>query len=249
MTTSDTALPRYLQLLWGVEESNRRGPKPTMTIRDIGLAGVSIADESGWDSVSMKAVAGALGVTTMSLYRYVDSRDELQHVMIDVAYGQADPTWTGHGDWRTRLGRWAREIAAVQVRRPWLVMVPMNDAPITPNVLTWTESGLQAFEDVDFSERNKLSSLLLVDGFVRNHVRQSVQLGAVDSRGALTEDDGAYEASIAALVDEKNYPHLYAAVTSQSKAEPDGYYYADELDFGLTVLFDGLEKRMSGETG
>lgn len=242
MTTSDTALPRYLQLLWGVAESNRRGPKPTMSIRDIGLAGVSIADKGGWDSVSMKAVAGALGVTTMSLYRYVDSREELQHVMLDVAYGPADPTWTATGDWRMRLGRWAREIAAVEVRRPWLVMVPMNDAPITPNILTWTESGLQAFEKVNFSGRDKLSSLLLVDGFVRNHVRQSVQLGVVDSRGTVAEDDGSYEASIAALVDATDYPHLHAAVTSQP--QPDGNYYADELDFGLTVLFDGLENRM-----
>lgn len=245
MTTSGVALPRYLQLLWGIEDANRRGPKPTLTIRDIGAAAVSLADESGWDSVSMKAVANALGVTTMSLYRYVDSRDELQHVMLDVAYGTADPTWTATGDWRTRLDRWAREIAAALVRRPWVVMVPMNDAPITPNVLTWTETGLRAFEDVAFSGQEKLSSLLLVDGFVRNHVRQSVQLGAVNARGSVTEDDGRYETSIAALADSGTYPHLLAAVTAQSPV--GGHYYADELDYGLEVLFDGLEKRMTDQ--
>ncbi|MBA4021329.1 MAG: TetR family transcriptional regulator [Gordonia sp.] len=243
MSASTAAVPRYLQLLWGVEPTTRRGPKPALTIWDIGSAGVAIADGQGWDAVSMKSVAGALGVTTMSLYRYVDSREELQHVMLDIAYGEADPAWTSTGPWRTRLDRWAREVAAALVRRPWVVMVPMNDAPVTPNVLTWTESGLRAFEDVELRAQDKLSALLLVDGFIRNHVRQSVQLGAVDTRGTVTEDDGTYEATIARLADPKRYPLLLDTVTAQPAT--GGSYYADELDFGLGVLFDGLEKRFN----
>ena len=62
-------LPRYLQLLWGRESAGRRGPKPGRTIQEIGAAAVAIADAQGLGAVSMKSVATALGLTTMSLYR------------------------------------------------------------------------------------------------------------------------------------------------------------------------------------
>ncbi|WP_020106828.1 TetR/AcrR family transcriptional regulator [Nocardia sp. 348MFTsu5.1] len=242
MTTDDRPMPRYLQLLWGREEGGRRGPKPTLSIADIGAAAVALADERGWESVSMKAVAESLGLTTMSLYRYVDSRDELQQVMLDVAYGPADPLLTATGAWRTRLDQWARAIAAALVARPWVVMAPMHTAPVTPNLLTWTESGLQCFENVPMTGQQKLSALLLVDGFVRNHVRQSVQLGAVTERGTTT-DDGAYEASILKLAVPERYPRLIDAVADTPNTNGD--FYNEELTFGLEVIFAGLQARIN----
>jgi AcrR family transcriptional regulator len=243
MTIDDRPMPRYLQLLWGREEGSRRGPKPTLSIRDIGVAAVALADERGWEAVSMKAVAESLGLTTMSLYRYVDSRDELQQVMLDVAYGRADPSLTAEGAWRTRLDRWARAIASALLARPWVVTAPMHDAPVTPNLLTWTESGLQCFDDVLMTGQQKLSALLVVDGFVRNHVRQSVQLGAVTERGT-TPDDGSYEALIVNFAVPEHYPRLIDAVTDSSNTGGD--FYDEELTFGLEVIFDGLAARISG---
>ena len=67
---TNPALPRYLEALWGIEPAKpRRGPKPTVTVTDIGRAAVALADNSGWEMVSMKAIAESLGMTTMSLYR------------------------------------------------------------------------------------------------------------------------------------------------------------------------------------
>lgn len=241
MTTDDRPMPRHMQLLWGQEVLGRRGPKPSLSIGDIGAAAVALADQRGWESVSMKAVAESLGLTTMSLYRYVDSREDLQQVMLDVAYGRADPALTATGDWRTRLERWAREIAATLISRPWIVMAPIHAVPITPNLLTWTECGLQAFEETSMSGQQKLSALLLVDGFVRNHVRQSIQLGAVTEYG-VTADDGAFEASIVKIAAPEVYPHLVEAVTDEANTLRD--YYPEELTFGLEVIFAGLEARM-----
>ena len=93
-----TDLPRYLQLLWAREPSGRRGPKPGHTIEQIGAAAAAIADGHGLAAVSMKRVAEAIGLTTMSLYRYVDSKAELDAVMLDTAYG--DPDMRIRGDRR-----------------------------------------------------------------------------------------------------------------------------------------------------
>src|SRR5690348_6597025 len=99
-------LPRALQLMWGIEGPARPGPKPTLTISDIGAAGVRVADEAGLGAVSMAKVAAKVGFTTMSLYRYVDSKDELYAVMIDEAFGVPGPIDPALG-WRAGITQWA----------------------------------------------------------------------------------------------------------------------------------------------
>ena len=166
--------------MWGVERAGRRGPKPGLTIQQIGTAAVAVADLDGLDGVSMKAVAQTLGVTTMSLYRYVDSKDDLYAVMLDTAYGPPDMSVTARGAWRGRLERWARAVAARRLDHPWSVTVPLKEPPATPNTAGWTECGLQAFQPTNLTAQQRFSSLLLIDGFVQQHV--------VRGRNALGEE-------------------------------------------------------------
>ncbi|SIS22763.1 TetR/AcrR family transcriptional regulator [Williamsia sterculiae] len=239
-------LPRYLQLLWGLDDV-RRGPKPAFTIRDIGRAAVSVADAQGWEAASMKAIATELGVTTMSLYRYVDSKDDLLAVMLDEAFGRPSPDLTGSGDWRERLTSWSQAIAAVLVSRPWVVSMPMHRPPVTPNVLAWTDAGIRCFADTALSTQERFSSLLLVDGFIRNHVRQSDQLGALGA-GKAEASGEPYEESLARLVRPETYPALWSALQGGMDSNDDDFF-AEELTYGLEVLLDGLAQRIEGTRG
>lgn len=248
MTGDASALPRYLELLWDREVKVRRGPKPGVGIRDIGAAGVSIADRDGLDAVSMKAVGAALGMTTMSLYRYVDSKDQLLMVMLDEAYGQPTLRWGAGEEWRARAHRWSRALADAFVAHPWVVSVPLTAAPLTPNVLAWTEMGVRALEATPLGAQDTLSSLLVLDGFVRNHVRQAMQLGAIGPDGTPTPDDGSYESTIAAIVDEKRYPALLRAAQEIRSGEPSEFY-GHELAFGLGVVLDGIAARIDTVVG
>ncbi len=244
MTSAEADLPRYLAQLWGHEVRTRRGPKPAITIRDIGAAGVRVGDRGGADAISMKAVATELGMTTMSLYRYVDSKDELLAVVLDEAYGPC-PHDVGTGStWRARVDSWARSIAAGLAARPWIVDIPLSAPPATPNVLGWTDAGVAAFAGTGLPARSVLSSLLVLDGFVRNHVRQSMQLGALRSDGMRSPDDRSYEAGILDLVgDSGRLPALAAAAEEISRGDASSFY-DDELDYGLSVLLDGLADRV-----
>ena len=240
MTTNQPGLPRYLQLLWGVDTGGRRGPKPGRSIAEIGAAAVAVADRHGLAAVSMKAVAEALGLTTMSLYRYVDSKDELYAVMLDTAYGLPDPALTSRGGWRTRLERWARAIAAVRLDRPWTVLVPLREPPATPNTATWTEAGLRAFTPTSLSAQQRFSSLLLIDGFVQQHIRQSLQLGFLTQGGQSQPGGDSYPENLHALADPERFPLLLSgAGEAMDPGEPDDFF-ATELDFGLRTILDGI---------
>ncbi|GAA2061373.1 TetR/AcrR family transcriptional regulator [Williamsia deligens] len=237
-------MPRYLDLLWERSTGVRRGPKPGVGIRDIGAAGVRLADQGGPDAISMKAVAQELGMTTMSLYRYVDSKDELLAVVLDSGYGPCPDDLTSGNPWRDRVESWTRAVAAGLAARPWIVEIPLTAPPATPNVLGWTDAGVAAFAGTGLPARAVLSSLLVLDGFVRNHVRQAAQLGALRADGTRAPDDRSYERGILTLVgDTGRLPALSAAATEIAAGDASTFY-DDELTYGLTVLLDGLERRV-----
>ncbi|MFW0791750.1 TetR/AcrR family transcriptional regulator [Gordonia sp. CPCC 205333] len=242
MSGEPNSLPRYLQLMWGLDDGARRGPKPKLSIADIGEAAVAVADSEGFDAVSMKAIAQRLGLTTMSLYRYVEAKEDIYEIMLDVAYGRPADGLTADGSWRERLNAWAHAIAAQLRKRPWLTAIPMRRPPAGPNTLSWTEAGITSFDDTGLSNQAKLSSLLLVDGFVRNHVRMSSELGALDTETSSGADQ--YSVVLAQVIDDIRFPRLCSAVRSQALDDDTDDFYSEELTFGLEVIFDGIGVRI-----
>lgn len=233
-------LPRYLQLLWGREAPGRRGPRPTRTIAEIGAAGVELADRDGLAAISMKRVADAVGFTTMSLYRYVDSKEQLIDVMADLALGPPGLHY-GRLGWRRRIELWARGVAERRLAHPWMLDVARDTPPLVPNQLAWTEAGLEALAPAALTAQERLSVMLAVDGWGHQHVRQSLQLGLV---GVLEPGSEAAEYSqrIAMLVDPERFPNLVAA--SLEALDDDGEeedFYAAEFDRGLGLLLDGVD--------
>ena len=59
--------------------------------------GGAVAAAEGMGAVSMGRVATELGVSTMSLYRYVAAKDELLALMVDVTLGAAGAEGPGGG--------------------------------------------------------------------------------------------------------------------------------------------------------
>jgi AcrR family transcriptional regulator len=231
-------LPRYLQLLWGREPEGRRGPRPARTIEEIGAAAVEIADREGLDAVSMKSVASAVGFTTMSLYRYVDSRDELGAVMLDVALGAPDLHFTRAQGWRERITAWTRRLSQRRMAHPWTVEVHQAAPPLTPNAIEWMERGLEALEGADLTSQQRLSSMLAIDGWNQHHVRQSVQMGLVGARDA-EGPPGDYLQQIGVLVDAERFPRLVSA--GPEALDDEGDFFDEEFEHGLTLLLDGIE--------
>ena len=115
MSESGTHLPPAVELLWGLRDRGRRGgPKPALSLERIVAAAVELADEGGIAALSMGRLAEKLGFTTMSLYRYVASKDELLLLLLDAGIGEPPPD--PGGSWRDRAGAWCRDLTAVYRR-------------------------------------------------------------------------------------------------------------------------------------
>lgn len=129
--------------LWGVVPAPVKGPRARFTVSDIARAGVALADRHGLAGVTLAAVAAELGLTTTALYRYVDAKDTLIEVMVDVAAG---PPPEQAGSWRDRLRSWGTALLQVYLAHPWLAEVKPTRPPRCPNGIAWYDQALAALD-------------------------------------------------------------------------------------------------------
>ena len=176
-TDDDNLIPPSIELAWGRRQRGTRGPKPGLTLDRIVAAGIKVAMTEGIGALSMTRVAAELGVGTMSLYRYVAAKDELLTLMVDGALGAPPPAPPGE-DWRAGLTRWAVGVRSTYQRHSWALRVPISAPPLGPNNVAWLENALEALEATPLSEQEKLSTVLLLSGFVRNDVTLDLDLAA-----------------------------------------------------------------------
>ncbi|MGH8775049.1 MAG: TetR/AcrR family transcriptional regulator [Jiangellaceae bacterium] len=234
---------RTLELLWGRTTRPSRGPKPSLSLAGIVRVAVAIADAEGMRAVSMRRVADDLGVTTMSLYRYVPGKDDLVELMMESAVGlPPERDGGGPGHWRRDLERWARAQHVLYRRRPWMLQVPIHGPPMGPNNLAWMDSALQALFEPGLSEGDALYGLLLLSVYVRGEAQLGLGLAQAEQRTGVTqlERDMVYGGLIASLRDDPRYPALARLAESGIFEEGDDEPDAD-FDFGLQRILDGIE--------
>ena len=230
-----TDLPRAIAALWGIEESGRRGPKRTLSVAAIGAAAVAIADADGLAAVSMASVAKELGTTAMALYRYVDSRQELEAVMAEVAIGPA-PTPNPRRSWRRDLEDWARAEASQLGSHPWTLELRTGIPPVSPQLLGWTDAGMQIMLRSGLAEQPAASALLVVDGFVRSHLLLGLQF-------ADPEASRHWADQLRQVVDADTMPGLAQVLAAEAlEDEPDDPEdpLGAEFEFGLALVLDGI---------
>jgi AcrR family transcriptional regulator len=238
--SDEPALPASLEAAWGRRARPTKGPKPGLSLEQIVDAAVALAQAEGIGAVSMARVAGELGSSPMSLYRYVAAKDELLALMVDAALGPVPPP-AEKEDWRAGLTRWAWGYHDALRRHPWALQVPISGPAVTPNLTAWLDDGLRSLGGTGLPEAQKLSVMLLLSGYVRNEATLAASIGAAPG-GEIMPTWGRL---LARLTDPEAFPALHAALRSEAFAqddEPD-----DEFVFGLERVLDGIAVLVSGK--
>lgn len=239
MSDSDLPeLPRGVALAWGVAADPQRGPKREMSVEKIVDAAVALADSEGLGAVSMAAVASALGFTPMSLYRYVSAKDDLLLLMEEQAIGVPPESLREQQGWRARLRAAFEAQVLIYLRHPWVLDLPINGSPATPNSSAWLDACLESLSDTPLTEEERIAVALAVTGQSRwygivlaGYAAQARTSGLSDAEVALRES-ALYDRVITA----EDYPALRRAIDA-------GVFLseADPFRFAVERLLDGVE--------
>ncbi|WP_031506924.1 TetR/AcrR family transcriptional regulator [Streptomyces megasporus] len=247
---SGTGLPPGVETAWGLRERPGKGPRPGLSVDRIVGAAVELANAEGLQAVSMSRIAAALGASTMSLYRYVASKEELLVLMQEAAYGlpPEGPAPEEEG-WRVALAHWARSMREVLYRNLWMLRLPITSPPTTPHALAWMERGLACLRSTGLDAGEKIETILLVNGFVRNEATLAADLASAAraSGGTVQEAMAAYTRLLTRVADPERFPEIDAVLRSGVMSEegaPD-----EEFVFGLERLLDGIEVLVEARNG
>ncbi|WP_191089710.1 TetR/AcrR family transcriptional regulator [Nesterenkonia ebinurensis] len=241
--TTDTGLPRAVAIAWGMEEVPQRGPSRGLSHERIVGAAIEIADAEGLAAVTMQAVAKSLGFTTMSLYRYVSSKEELLWLMQDAALAIPEKLKLP-ADWREALRVWAGVIRVAYRSHSWALDIPRGPVSVLmPNSVRGANHGLAALRDLPLTNDEKIGVILVIS----QHVAGSVELeqNLADQGVVAVPAEGVK--ALSEVITPERFPHLVPVMES-------GNYIADdtpviesdhgidpEYDLGLDLLIAGLE--------
>jgi AcrR family transcriptional regulator len=165
-----TAAPGRGTVVAGPADVRRTHPVPPEDLnrRRIVRAAITLADADGVADLTMRRVAGHLGVATMSLYRHVDSKEALINLMIDEVLGEEplpDPPPPG---WRPRLEAMAHAQWTLFRRHTWLAPTMALLRPdIVPRAMAHSEWTIAAFEGTRVPMEQRMYVSILLFAYVR----------------------------------------------------------------------------------
>jgi AcrR family transcriptional regulator len=231
-------LPPGLALAWGVTAPGRRGPKPAHSVERIVELGIELGDTGGFEAISLQRIAGRLGMTTNAMYRYVSSKEELIVLVAEAAFGPPPDAIQQTEGWRAGATAWVHAMIERYGERPWLLDVPIRGAPVTPNMLHWTEVLLHCLDDTGLSRHDNLGCVLLLDGYARSYSSLIRQLGA-------TEGPPVESAAVAGFLLPRLKERGFLILESMLSGHEYEDTVDDDLDFGLTRILDGIDHLIS----
>ena len=189
--------------------SERKAPKRKGDQQPVGLdhvkiiaATVRLLDAEGLAGFSMRRLAADLGVTAMSVYWYVETKDHLLELALDAAMGEialpaeavqpaGEPQHlaTEGRDWREQLRQLTSEYRQVLVRHPWLSPLMGEYFNIGPNAMAFSSAAQRVMHNSGLPDEKITSALSLVYQFVYGFSTIEGRFSALCRTLGVTQDE------------------------------------------------------------
>lgn len=200
-------------------------------------AALAVADRDGLHRLTIRSLANELGARPMSVYHYVSGKEELLDALVEVVFEAIDSP-DPDGDWREEISRSAHSARAVLREHSWAISLLESRTSPGPATLRHHDRVLACLLRSGFSTELTAHAYALVDSYVYGFALQEASLpfDGPDTVGDVAEP-------IMERMGAGEYPAMVEMATNHY-LQP-GYDWADEFDFGLELILDGLERRRS----
>ena len=197
-------------------------------------AAVALADEHGIESLTMRKLAGAVGVKPMSLYNHIANKSDLLDGMIDVVFseiGLPSPA----DSWTSAMRQRALVVRAVLSRHRWAIGLMDSRSSPGPATLRHHDAVIGCFRNAGFSVQLTAHAYSVLDSYIYGFALQERAL-PFDTPDETSKRAQAILAQFLA----DDYPHL-AELTIEHVLQPD-YDYGKEYEIGLDLILASLEQ-------
>lgn len=168
--------------------------KRPLSLGAIVEASVAIADTEGLAGVSIRRVAAALAARPMSLYSFIESKDDLVAHMLDSVIGdivlEKLPS-----DWRKAVESIARRTIEVGAKHPWIIAATAQSRAAGPNARAHEQQTLDALSSLGVDDASTRSLAMAIDVY-------TIGFAMVSGSGSDTPaDDRVFTSGLTWLLD------------------------------------------------
>ncbi len=201
-------------------------------------AALDRADSDGLDALTMRALGQTLGVEAMSLYNYVEDKDDLLTGMVELVLSEIDLAPMAK-DWRVAMRATAVSAHEALLRHPWacqLVLSPTS-ARMVSTRMVYIESILERLRSAGFTPEAASRGYHALDSHILGFTIW--ELGHALPANAPAD----FLDTLMRQLDPDTFPYLmeHAGIhMNASESDDEG-----EFEFGLDLILDGLERHVS----
>ena len=205
-----------------------------LTRKRILRAAIAQADAGGLDALTMRTLADTLSVAPMALYRHIANKDDLVDAMIDKVFSEVELPATDAG-WQTAMRQRAISLRDALSRHAWAIGLMESRRNAGSSNLRHHDAVLGSLRAGGFDMAMTAHAYALLDsyiyGFALTHLNLPFQTSVevADVAQAMLQPFPA-----------NAYPNLVAFIAEH--AMQPGYDFADEFEYGLDLILDGLER-------
>ena len=225
-------------------------PRETLSRDQIVRAAVEVLDADGLTGLNMRRLGSYLRCAPTAVYWHVQSKDELVVLAADKLWAEIDRPDPDLVGWREAAMIMARSFHAMLTRHLWLVQAMSTYFLYGPGKASHDEHCLLIYERAGFTgaaaDRALNSVYLFVAGRALGDAADATRIRRMGpDPDTQAEQMRKVMAEVVASV--KPFPRLYAR--AQAYLEPDPAEPERSFCWGLNVIFDGLEARLTAGQG
>jgi len=196
-------------------------------------AALVLADSSGIDSLTMRNLGRELGVEAMSVYNHVANKNDILDGIVDLVFSEIELPIEG-AEWKPAMRKRAISAHEALLRHPWATSLMQSRTKPGPATLRHHDTVLATLRKAGFTVVMAAHAFSVIDGYVYGFALQQINIPLQTPEQVAEVGEGILRQLAG------TYPHLAEMITEH--AMKAGYDYAEEFQFGLDLILDGLEE-------
>lgn len=193
---------------------------------------LELADEAGYETLSMRKLAGSLGATAMSLYNHVAGKDELLDLMLARVVAEIESPLVG-GEWEEMMRRRAHSMRHALRRHRWASTLLTSKISVGEEIMHDINATVGCLVTAGFTYAQADWARNAIDSHVYGYTMQELNIPVEP------DEYRAAAAQYLPMISNTDYPFMHEAAVQIIEGKYDGL---TQFSFGLELVLDGLKR-------
>jgi AcrR family transcriptional regulator len=207
-------------------------PRTPLSRERVLRAAITLADQGGIESLTMRRLGQELGVEAMSLYKHVSNKDDVLDGIVDLVLGDIEVPPSGT-PWREAMRARAVSAHEVLLGHPWAALQIMSRFNIGLGMTRYLDATLGRLREGGFSIEGALDAWHTLDSHIYGFTLQELGLPFA------ADDAPQVSADVIGTLDAERFPHVVEVIGHVMRSGR-----VEDFTFGLDLILDGLQRTL-----